>query len=143
MQLGDPRSLLRKTFLDWSKLTAHHLRLTSFVFGGPRDPTEEGSHVRRTWKARLTLKRADINLVEEIDSEHAVSPREVVFRPDGGFGRVPAVDSVRVVPGRRMLVRVHEDGRAIDAEGLRVIYAQIAEVSDTKSCSARYNFEPY
>lgn len=135
MKCADPRSLVRKTFLNWSKLTAHYLRLSHFIFSGPRDPTEEGTQIRRTWKAKLTLKRADISELEEDDpivEGGSNCMKEVVFRKDGGFARVPSVDGVRVVPGRKMLVRVHENGEALDAVGRNIILQQMIEQQTTR-----------
>lgn len=129
----DPRARINKLFSDWAKRTAHELRLTSFIFG-TRVDSEEGTHVRRTWRARLTLKKADVTELEAEDEEHQpeVSPREVVFRKDGGWGRVPAVDTVRVVAGRTMLVRVTEDGQALDKEGAKIIVSQTVEMATSR-----------
>lgn len=121
--------------MDWAKLTAHHLRLTQFMFG-TRVPSEEGSHIRSTWPARLLLKRAESTEVEDEDDSHMdsrLSQRDVVFRKDGGFGRVPAVDGVHVAPGRRMLVRVTEQGVPLDQEGFTIIAAQALELATTRT----------
>lgn len=133
MRIVDPRDRVRKMILSLTKRTAHALRLSSFIFGH-RDIEEEGTHVRRTWHARLTLKKADINDVDEEGSQDGtvVSPKEVVFRRDGGFGRVPAIDTVRVAPKRPMLVRVTEEGHPIDDAGAAVIAAQLVEMATTR-----------
>jgi hypothetical protein len=131
IRFSDPRGHLRTAFIDAAKLTARQLRLSSFIFD-ERNPVEEGSHIRRTWWARLTLKKADLDEVED-DGRDVVSPREVVFRKDGGFARVPAIDNVRVVAGRRMVVPTTEAGVALDAEGARVIGEQLAEMASTRS----------
>lgn len=136
MRAADPRARARKLLLNWTKRTAHALRLSSFVFGH-RDLAEEGTHIRRTWHARLTLKRAGVDDTEEQEQwEDSVSPREVVFRKDGGFGRVPAVDTVRVAPKRPMLVRVTEEGHPIDDLGTKVIAAQLVEMATTRKGDA-------
>ena len=129
IHLTDPRTRLRKLFVSGSKIAAHHLRLTSFIFGG-RDPLEEGTHVRRTWNAMLSLKKADVGDLEDGEMDQ-VSERAVVFRKDGGFGRVPAVDTIRVAPGRRMIVPVTEAGLPLDDAAALVIEAQLVEV---RSC---------
>ncbi|KAK4045943.1 hypothetical protein OIV83_006501 [Microbotryomycetes sp. JL201] len=133
LRFFDPRATIQTLCESWAKKTAHHLRLTSFLFG-ERDASEEGSHVRRTWKAQLLLKRGDAN-GPDADSagfDDNVSRADVVFRKDGGFGRVPAVDNIRVAPGRRMIVRVDEQGRPLDADGARIVVAQLIELSTTR-----------
>lgn len=137
MRAADPRARARKFFLNWTKRTAHALRLSSFVFGH-RDLAEEGTHIRRTWHARLTLKRAGVDDTEENEEQWGalVSPKEVVFRKDGGFGRVPAVDTVRVAPKRPMLVRVTEEGHPLDDIATRVIAAQLVEMATTRKGDA-------
>ncbi|KAI5479294.1 hypothetical protein MNV49_003812 [Pseudohyphozyma bogoriensis] len=137
IRLVDPGHRVKKVFLGWAKFTAHELRLSSFIFGGDRDPQEEGTNVRRTWRARLTLRKADINDLEEDVEQDQVSPRDVVFRKDGGFARVPAIDNIRVAPGRKMIVRVTEEGRPLDEEGERTIQAQVEEMGSTRK-SDRY-----
>ncbi|KAK4055801.1 hypothetical protein OIO90_003053 [Microbotryomycetes sp. JL221] len=142
--LVDPRSMARNLFKTWAKKTAHELRLSSFVFG-ERNPEEEGSHVRTTWKARLSLKRADTTTLgndevgERIDSVDRVSQPEVFFRKDGGYGRVPAVDNIRVAPGRKMLVRVDEQGKPLDAAGARIMLAQLIEMATTRKADKYRN----
>lgn len=135
IRFTDPRAILRKAFVNWAKLTAHHLRLTQFMFG-TRVPSEEGSHIRSTWQARLMLKRAETTELEEQDEREPIprlSQRDVVFRKDGGFGRVPAVDGVHVPPNRKMLVRVTEQGVPLDQEGYAIIAAQAQELATTRT----------
>jgi E3 ubiquitin-protein ligase MARCH6 len=132
IHLVQPGARIKKLFLGWAKFTAHELRLTSFIFGGERDPREEGTHIRRTWRARLTLKKGDpTDAGCELETDMR-TPRDVVFRKDGGFGRVPATDTIRVAPGRRMIVRVTEEGHPLDVEGAGVIASQLLEMATTR-----------
>ncbi|KAG9287347.1 hypothetical protein G9A89_023718 [Geosiphon pyriformis] len=108
-----PRRLFRSLFTNWWKVAAGQLRLTSFMFGN-RHPEEEGTHVRKTWRAFLLARKApiprlgiDINVEDNQDAE-------VVFIKDGGFVRAPSYDGVPVVPGRRMLIPVNEQGALLD-----------------------------
>ncbi|GET00217.1 RING finger membrane protein [Rhizophagus clarus] len=77
-----PKRLFRKLFENWWKVTSRVLRLTSFMFGG-RHYDEE-----------------------VIVDENA----EVLFKKDGELVRAPSYDGITVVPGRRMLIPVNEDG---------------------------------
>lgn len=123
---------MRSMMQSLTRTTARALRLSSFMFG-ERDPEEEGTHVRRTWHARLTFKKADIH--QDIEGEgrsDVVSMKEVSFRRDGGFGRVPAIDTVRVAPKRPMLVRVTEEGYPLDEAGSKVIASQLMDMATTR-----------
>jgi E3 ubiquitin-protein ligase DOA10 len=102
-----PKRLFRKLFENWWKVASRFLRLTSFMFGG-RHYDEEGTHERRTLRAVLFRLKAPIPVAGEVvdDDENA----EVVFVKDGGFVRAPSYDGVPVIPGRRMLIPVNEDG---------------------------------
>lgn len=65
------------------------------------------------------------------DSARATSADQLYIR-DGGFARVPALDTVRVAPGRKMFVRVTEDGNPLDEEGSKIMAAQIVEMASTR-----------
>jgi E3 ubiquitin-protein ligase MARCH6 len=116
-----PKRLLRRAYVKWARLTARQLRLTSFLFG-QRRASEEGHHVRRTWSTLLLLKRAPTTVSAKTEEE-----ADVVWERDGTFMRVPAVDSVKVVRGRAMFVRVDASGRPLDEAGARTIAAQVAD----------------
>ncbi|KAK4701378.1 E3 ubiquitin-protein ligase MARCH6, partial [Phenoliferia sp. Uapishka_3] len=131
LNLVDPGTRIKSLFTHWAKLTASQLRLTSFIFSGKRHPEEEGTQVRRTWRAVLLLKKANITDAEEDDAE--VSKREVYFRKDGGFGRVPAIDTIRVAQGRQMIVRVTEEGHPLDGAGAGVVAQQLLEMTTTRA----------
>lgn len=138
----DPPAQILKIVTGWAKRTAHQLRLSSFVFG-LRDLSEEGTHVRRTWRAKLMLRKAPIEQFgDETLGGTTISPREVVFRKDGGFARVPAVDNVRVVPGRKMVVKVTESGTPLDETGARTIAQQIVEMATVRK-DDRYEVSAY
>lgn len=103
---------------------------------GQRRADEEGTHIRRTWKAWLLLKKAPVPTLFDNDHDHLdndgdgktdemmSSNAEVVFRKDGGFARTVAVDNVKIVP-KKMFVRVHRDGTPITSEGAEAIQAQL------------------
>ncbi|RHZ59499.1 hypothetical protein Glove_363g39 [Diversispora epigaea] len=114
--LARPKRMFRTLFENWWHLTARHLRLTSFMFGG-RHYEEEGTHVRKTWRAVLLNKKAPVPLPDDIDYfDESDESEEVVFGRDGGFVRAPSYDGVPVVPGRRMLVPVTERGELLNPE---------------------------
>lgn len=76
-----PREFSKKSVITWWHIVSHHLRLSSYMFGG-RYPEEEGN---------FKSGKADVSL-----------------RKDGGLVRVPTHDNVPiVVPRRRMIVPVH------------------------------------
>lgn len=127
-----PKRAIRNLVRQWCKITSHQLRLSSFMLG-QRRADEEGTHIRRTWKAWLLLKKAPIPSLcdngehckhnaktNEMMSSHA----EVVVRKDGGFARTVAADNVKIVP-RKMFVRVHRDGTPMTQEGAEAIQAQL------------------
>lgn len=127
-----PKSRFCAAFVHVAKRSAHQLRLSHFVFG-ERDRSEEGSHVRRTWRAWLTLKKANtFELEQESEGMASATSHEVIFRRDGSFGRVPAVDNVRIVPGRKMVIPVNDDGSPVDEQGAEVIRAQQHEIETTR-----------
>ncbi|CAG8534573.1 36214_t:CDS:2 [Racocetra persica] len=105
--LAKPKRLFRTLFENWWHITSHHLRLTSFMFGG-RHYDEEGTHVRKTWRAFFLFLKAPI-----VDN-NAIENDDVAFVKDGGFVRAPSYDAVPVEPGKRMLIPVTEDGTLID-----------------------------
>ncbi|CAG8536758.1 9053_t:CDS:2, partial [Ambispora leptoticha] len=107
-----PRELFRALFEKWWHVTAQQLRLTSFMFGN-RYPEEEGTHYRKTWRALLLGRKAPIPRLG-IDTNNEDQNAEVVFVKDGGFVRAPSFDGVPVVPGRRMLIPVNEQGELIN-----------------------------
>lgn len=119
---------------------------------GKRRLDEEGTHIRRTWRAWLLLKRAPIPASFATGKQRSSSSRitfpavnhqvtctavnspvgldaactdvEVVFQTDGGFARVVAADNVKIVAGK-MFVRLKPDGTAETEEGLEAIKAQM------------------
>lgn len=86
------------------------------MFGG-RHYDEEGTHVRKTLRAVLLCLKAPIpGPGEVINDENA----EVDFKKDGGLVRAPSYDGITVVPGRRMLIPVNEDGTLKNPEEVPV-----------------------
>jgi len=117
-----PKRLFRKLFENWWRVTSHFLRLTSFMFGG-RHYEEEGTHVRGTLRAVLFGLKAPIPGLGEVNNDD--ENLEVVFVKDGGFVRAPSYDGVPVVPGRRMLIPVNEDGTLKNPEEAPVVDDQL------------------
>ncbi|CAG8601146.1 5730_t:CDS:10, partial [Acaulospora morrowiae] len=101
--LAKPKRLFRTLFENWWHITSHQLRLTSFMFGGERRYDEEGTHVRKTWRAFF------LNLKAPLDGTNDEND-EVVFVRDGTLVKAPGYDGVPVIPGKRMLIPVNEDG---------------------------------
>ncbi|KAI8393645.1 uncharacterized protein BYT42DRAFT_609419 [Radiomyces spectabilis] len=101
----EPRKFAKEALYNWWRLVSRRLRLTSFMFNG-RYPEEEGTHIRKSWKAWLFMKQATV--VSDVYADVAIPPHnaDVIFRRDGQLVRVPKHDGVPVVPGRRMLVPV-------------------------------------
>ena len=130
VRAAEPRRRIKELLVQTAKRTAHELRLSSFLFN-VRDPAEEGSHVRRTWRAILTLKQSP-------KSEWAVNikGRDVAFKKDGGWARVPGIDNVRVKPHRPMIVDVDDDGVPVTDDGMRVVAAQVVEQKTTRKKDA-------
>lgn len=124
--LGNVRTkrILRTQLSRWCNITAHQLRLSSFMLG-VRRPEEEGSHVRKTWKDWLLCKKASAVSSRTAASDMKTAT-EVTFVKDGGFARAVNIDSVKIVP-RCMFVRVNEDGTPLDDKGAQAIADQIAK----------------
>ncbi|KAG0209301.1 hypothetical protein BGX28_010404 [Mortierella sp. GBA30] len=118
----DPTHHCKVLFEKWWCWLARMMRLSSFMYGkeGQRYPVEEGYFEYRTWKAWLLRQKppipgtegGDVNAVgsgEELDID-----APVIFVRDGGLYRVPNTDRVVHLKGRRVLVPVDENGRALD-----------------------------
>lgn len=125
------RRILRNNVSKWCSLTAHQLRLSSFLLG-TRRADEEGSHVRKTWRDWLLCKRASAAVVATQESKYA---SEVSFVKDGGFARVVASDTVKVVP-KSMFIRVQEDGSPLNDEGARAVADQLEKGPNPESSFA-------
>ncbi|KAG2174812.1 hypothetical protein INT43_005874, partial [Umbelopsis isabellina] len=112
-----------KTLLQaWWKVVSKHLRLSSFMFDG-RFAEEEGTHVRKTWKAFLLRRKAPIPDISdgEVSINSFSADGEVEFVKNGHLVRAPKHDGVPVVRGRRMLVPVDpETYAAIDETDRRL-----------------------
>jgi E3 ubiquitin-protein ligase MARCH6 len=87
----DPKQLLENFIVQWAGWLCHQLRLSSFLLD-KRPMNEEGHY--KTWKA--WIQRPELNG----DADGGT------FVKSGQLVRAPKHDSVKYVPGRRMLVPV-------------------------------------
>jgi E3 ubiquitin-protein ligase MARCH6 len=92
---------------------------------GVRRQDEEGSHLRKTWKDWLLCKKAPASQAS-FNTLDKRTTSDVTFQKDGGFARVVAYDSVRIVP-KCMFVRVNEDGSPLDDRGAQAIANQLSK----------------
>jgi E3 ubiquitin-protein ligase DOA10 len=88
------KQLLENLMVRWTGWLCHQLRLSSFLLG-KRPIKEEGYIYYKSWKA--WIQRPELN-----DDADGVA----TFVKSGHLVRAPKHDSVRYVPGRRMLVPV-------------------------------------
>ncbi|KAI9301460.1 hypothetical protein BJ944DRAFT_271471 [Cunninghamella echinulata] len=111
-----PRDYAKCILKVWWQWASRQLRLTSFMFNG-RPIEEEGTHVRRTMKAWILREKAPIPTPSENDDNNVFSDvgimdndgsstASVIFQRNGQLLRVPKLDTVPVVPHRRMLVPI-------------------------------------
>lgn len=145
-----PKRAIRGSFKRWCEFTSHQLRLSSFMLG-KRIDDEEGTHVRRTWKAWLLLKKAPVPSSKSADNksqsnagrfshdeEDDVKKKEynpnsdVIFRKDGGFARTVASDQIKIVT-KKMFVRTNIKGEPITEEGKEAIKLQLKEIGNDES----------
>ncbi|KAF9286832.1 hypothetical protein BGZ68_002530 [Mortierella alpina] len=118
----DPSERFKAIFENWWRWLAKTMRLSSFMYGknGERFPEEEGRIVYRTWTAWLLRYQPPIPGIEHSDDNAVGSGEELdieapaIFVRDGGLYRVPSTDRVVHLKGRRVLVPVDEQGRALD-----------------------------
>ncbi|GAA98052.1 uncharacterized protein L969DRAFT_355896 [Mixia osmundae IAM 14324] len=113
IKLCRPRSKVWRLFVAWCKLTAHQLRLSSFLFG-KRRPDEEVSHARgdswqRLWRTHAARPSTDTSSAP---------------RPSGHLARVPASDIVKVVKGRKMVILVDEASQPLEPRNIAHVEAQ-------------------
>lgn len=140
---GQAAGILKVALAHWFSTAARQLRLSSFLLGR-RHADEEGSYIRKTWRAWLTLQRAPVVGSQSANAQRKSSgfrritacwagngnPEDVAFRPDGGFARVAAVDNVKLVPNA-MFIRVTKDGTGVDAAARAALQAHIASGTNT------------
>lgn len=128
MNYWKPRETFKKLLLQWWRFTSRQLRLTSFMFNGSY-PEEEGTHVRKTWKAWLLREKAPID--NHVYGEVGLDQGSVVFQRDGQWVRAPKYDTVPVIPGRRMLIPVDPvTGEALDEEERRLGHPAASDSGD-------------
>lgn len=109
---------------EWAILTAHQLRLSSFMLDARR-PEEEGSHIRKTWSAWFLFKKAHVpSSSSPTKAANEASSADVVFRNDGGFARVVAADNVKIV-SKAMFVFTDEHGAPTSDEGREAVKKQL------------------
>lgn len=90
---------------------------------GGRPASEEGQHIRKTWRARLYLQEADVSTkTKKSESESTSNSDEVEFKPDGGFARVPGDDNA--VLSTKIVIRTDASGAPLDQEGVEAVQAQ-------------------
>lgn len=95
-----PQQALKAQFLRvWCAIAAFY-RLTNFITG-QRVMAEEYSALPRSWRACLRIHRP-------------LTCPDFLFLSDGTYRRTPNSDTVTIVPGRRMVVLCHRDGRPVD-----------------------------
>lgn len=111
-----PVRTIRIIFGDWTKVVAHHLRLSSFLLGN-RDMSEEGSFAWRSWKDAFTLGM----LRSGDDSDSAR-----VWTASGSLARAPGVDHIKLIPDRPATIAVDAEGHALNKEGEEGIELQRA-----------------
>lgn len=95
---------------------------------GIRRVDEEGSHIRKTWKAWLLLQRNRT----ATGGTSCWTSADVEFRKDGGFARVVAADNVKIVRSK-MFVRTSEDGTPLTEQGREAIAAQLKQGPNDES----------
>lgn len=120
----DPRTRLRQFFSVCSKRYAHELRISDFIFG-ERIESEQGTPIRQTWLPKLFFKK------DNLETEDSTSS-EISYRKDGGFARVPGIDTIKVVTGRKMFVRTDESGNPLDTRGKEIVEAQVKEMNEDR-----------
>ncbi|KAI8089411.1 uncharacterized protein BX664DRAFT_262675 [Halteromyces radiatus] len=141
----EPREYAKYILDSWWRWTSRQLRLTSFMFDG-RYPEEEGSHVRHTFKAWL-LRQQVATIPSGNDDDHVYgdvgitqngdqysqqhTQAAVTFQRNGQLLRVPKLDTVPVIPRRRMLVPVDPVTlEAIDEEERRLGHPAASQSGD-------------
>ncbi|MBW0476332.1 hypothetical protein O181_016047 [Austropuccinia psidii MF-1] len=147
-----PQKKLKESLQAISRYIARKLRLTCYLYGerciseettwevvvyyvqgeikpiGRLEKRSRLSPMRLFETYQFYWKSFDINSVGGVKSKIGVTRRR---KPAGGsFARVPASDSVKVVPGRKMHIPVHADGTPIDPADAAIIEQQQAETRD-------------
>ncbi|KAG5517952.1 hypothetical protein PMAC_000407 [Pneumocystis sp. 'macacae'] len=107
LKLIKPAVITKTLWLWWLKTISAKLRLTSFMFNG-RHPEEEGTYVRKTFMAKLLIKKPDIS-----DNSQELKDPDVVFVRNGSFLRVPFKDNIPL-HRESMFIPVTEDNVRLD-----------------------------
>lgn len=114
LQYFRPKKFVKQGGLHAWKFIAHHLRLTSYLFGG-RHPDEEYSLGRWTLHALVSSKGDDVDVLR-----------------DGTFRRVPNSDNVALAKDESATAEVHEDGNPIDDKQAELMKKQDEEAEKAK-----------
>jgi len=110
----------KRLFSQWTTITAHQLRLSSFLLD-KRVPSEEGSWKRRKgWFSALNLGHF---CQTNYRSPPQVECEGKVWVPSGSLARAPAVDGLKLLPNRPATIPIHPDGTAITEEGAETLAA--------------------
>ncbi|KAG5437270.1 hypothetical protein PCANB_001063 [Pneumocystis canis] len=125
LKLIKPAIITKAIWLWWLKTISAKLRLTSFMFNG-RHPQEEGVYVRKTFMAKLLIKKTDIY----DNSEEKPKNMDVVFVRNGSFLRVPFKDNIPLhresvfIPVTEDNVRLDkkQDNETKDSPNFTVVY---------------------
>ncbi|KAG0143235.1 hypothetical protein CROQUDRAFT_661474 [Cronartium quercuum f. sp. fusiforme G11] len=133
LHILDPRAVLKRALQRLSRSLAAKLRLSCFLYG-QRTLEEETTLeviVRQPGQPPSVRQRSLWpTSLDEQQEEGMVSGMTIERRrkPAGGsFARVPATDSVKVVPGRKMHIPVRSNGIPIDPYDGLIIAQQAAE----------------
>lgn len=123
---ADPRAQMKTWLQKFSRRAAHALRLSCYLYG-ERVVEEET-------RLEVVVRQAgdpSQSWAIPLGSEPELTPGVTIERrrklAGGSFARVPATDSVKVVPGRKMHVAVGADGVPVDPADAALVAQQLAE----------------
>lgn len=125
-----PLARLKRALIAWLSATVDALRLTSYFFDAPKPPTwsdddDDDSVAESPVGPDL---RDRINTPAKLAVDRLVGLLAPFGRRDfmqgvGGWARVPAVDHLRILPARRMFVRLDNDHAPLNGDELRLLVA--------------------
>jgi E3 ubiquitin-protein ligase DOA10 len=127
----------KRLFKSWVVITAHQLRLSSFLLG-KRRPTEEGHYARRdSWKNLLFRMTPACSAA--VHRPNAVDCGcERVWVPSGTMALAPALDHIKLVHGRPATIPLDANGEPRSEEDKRVMDAYLAEGYTASNWEAIY-----
>jgi E3 ubiquitin-protein ligase MARCH6 len=131
-----PLARLKRALIAWLSATVEALRLASYFFDAPEpvawvNGSDDGSDIEVTLRpppaaAPDMRDRTDTPAKQAVDrlvGWLAPFGRRDFMEGVGGWARVPAVDHLRILPARRMFVRLDDDHAPLNAEELRLLVA--------------------